>query len=349
MAVHIRQEGGALRLTLCRPEAIHALTTGMCADLSQALLEWRDEAGGGAVMIDHAGGRGFCAGGDVAQVRRLVQAGDAASARAFFCAEYRLDHLLFSSAAPVITFMDGVTMGGGMGLALPARYRIATQNSLLAMPEGAIGLFPDVGACWHLARLPGHLGRFLVLTGARLDGAEALWAGLATHYLPSESLPEAKARIAADPAPAAIEQVLGELSVIPPPARLAGNAARIAALFADRTLEGILAALATDGSRWAEKERQAIGRSCPTSAKVALRLLEEARAQTDFAAQMAREYALAARMIARPDFAEGVRAVLVDKDLAPRWQPADPAAVSPGMIAALFAPPGPAEGWSPLI
>ncbi len=167
--------------------------------MSEALLGWRDDPAIEAVLIDHAEGRGFCAGGDVALVRRSALEDGGAAGRAFFFAEYRLNHLLFTYPKPVVAFMDGVTMGGGVGISQPARYRVATENTLFAMPEGAIGLFPDVGAGWYLPRLKGRTGAFMALTGARLDGAECLWAGLATHYLPSERLAEAKARIAEAP------------------------------------------------------------------------------------------------------------------------------------------------------
>lgn len=341
--VIVRREGAAGHISLNRPKALHALTQAMCEAISAALLEWRSDPGVEAVILDHAEGRGFCAGGDVAMVRRsTLEDGDAAG-RAFFHAEYRMNHLLFTWPKPVIAFMDGVTMGGGVGLALPARYRVATENTLFAMPEGAIGLFPDVGAGWYLPRLPGRIGQFLALTGARLDGAECLWAGLATHYLPSETLADAKARIVAEPQ--TIETILAEFSVEPPPARLAGNAEKIERLFASDRLEEIIHALAEDGSEWAGKERKAVTAKCPATAKVALR--QFATGRVDFAEEMALEYRLAARMIARPDFAEGVRAVLVDKDNAPRWNPATPEGVTGAMLDAIFAPLPPSEEWTP--
>jgi len=339
-----RRQGAIGHLSLNRPKALHALTRAMCETICAALREWRGDPGIAAVILDHAGGRGFCAGGDVAQVRRSVLEDGGREGRAFFLAEYRMNHWLFTLPKPVIAFMDGVTMGGGVGLALPARYRIATENTLFAMPEGAIGLFPDVGAGWFLPRLPGRIGPFLALTGARLDGAECLWAGLATHYLPSDRVAEAKARIAAQPA--AADAVLADLSAAPPPARLAGNAERIARLFASDSLEGILAALEGDPSTWATKELKAVMAKCPTSAKVALR--QFAQSASDFAGEMALEYRLAARMIARPDFAEGVRAVLVDKDNAPRWQPATAQDVTQDMLDAIFAPLPEQEEWTPL-
>lgn len=336
--------GSVGRLTLNRPRALHSLNQAMCDLLASALLEWRDDPAIEGVILDHAPGtRGFCAGGDVVAVRQSVLDDGGVAARAFFLAEYRLNHLLYTYPKPVIAWMDGVTMGGGVGLALPCSFRVATENTLLAMPEGAIGLFPDVGAGLYLSRLPGQLGKFLALTGARLDGAECLWAGLATHYLASDNLDEAKAAIAREPG--AADEILRDLSSTPPPARLERNAARIERLFSPDTLEAILAALSADDSDWAGKEWKAVAAKCPATAKVALRQL--ATAPADFAAEMAREYALACRMIARRDFAEGVRAVLVDKDNAPRWQPATPEAVTPEMLDAIFAPLPPSEEWTP--
>jgi len=343
--VIIRRTGPVGHISLNRPKALHALTTPMCEAISAALLEWRDDAEIAAILLDHAGDtRGFCAGGDVAMVRRSALEDGGAAGRAFFLAEYRMNHLLFTCPKPIAAFMDGVTMGGGVGLALPCRIRIATENTLFAMPEGAIGLFPDVGAGWYLPRLPHRIGPFLALTGARLDGPECLWAGLATHYLPGERLAEAKARIAADPA--ALDTVLADCSAEPPPARLAGNAGKIERLFASDILEEIIAALLADDSKWAGKELTAVIAKCPTTAKVALR--QFARPQPDFAAEMALEYRLAARMIARADFAEGVRAVLVDKDNTPVWVPSTPEGVTDEMLDAIFAPLPAEEEWTPL-
>jgi len=343
--VIIRREGSVGRISLHRPKALHALTAAMCEAISAALLEWRDDPEVAAVILDHAEGRGFCAGGDVTMVRRSALEDGGTAGRAFFHAEYRMNHLLFTYPKPVVAFMDGVTMGGGVGLALPCRYRVATENTLFAMPEGAIGLFPDVGAGWYLPRIPGRVGPFLALTGARLDGAECLWAGLATHYLASERLPEAKALIASEPA--RIETILASHASASPPARLAGNAERIVRLFASDRLEDVLAALAADPSEWSAKELKAVASKCPTTAKVALRQFAENADKADFAEEMALEYRLAARMIMRPDFAEGVRAVLVDKDNVPRWDPATPERVTDEMLDAIFAPLPPGEEWTP--
>ena len=341
--VLIHRDGPVGRISLNRPEALHALTQRMCEDISVALLGWREDTRVEAVILDHAEGRGFCAGGDVGQVRRSALSDGGASGRAFFRAEYRMNHLLFTYPKPVVAFMDGVTMGGGVGLALPCRWRVATPNTLFAMPEGAIGLFPDVGAGWYLPRLKGRIGQFLALTGAWLDGAECLWAGLATHYLPLEALPGTKSRIERNPK--MIEAILDEPAGEVPPARLAANAEPIARLFASDRLEGVLAALENDPSEWGAKELTAVAAKCPTTAKVALR--QFAASRSDFAAEMELEYRIATRMMMRADFAEGVRAVLVDKDNAPRWSPATPEAVADEMLDAIFAPLPPGEEWTP--
>lgn len=339
------REGAIGRLSLNRAKALNSLTLNMCEMMADALTQWRDDDSVAAVIIDHSTKvRGFCAGGDVVTVRRSTLDDGGATGRAFFMAEYRLNHLLFTYPKPVITFMDGITMGGGVGLSMPATFRVATENTRFAMPEGAIGLFPDVGAGYFLPRLPGQLGKFLALTGAQLDGAECLWAGIATHYLDSEDLAEAKEMIAREPA--AADEILHDLATPAPKPRLEGNSARIDKLFAPDTLEGILSALESDDSTWAAKELRAVAAKCPTSAKVALRQL--ATAPDDFAAEMAREYTLAARMIMRADFAEGVRAVLVDKDNKPRWQLQTAEDVTGQMLDAIFAPLPDGEEWVPI-
>ncbi|MGZ3172047.1 MAG: enoyl-CoA hydratase/isomerase family protein [Croceibacterium sp.] len=343
--VHLHTHDRAGHVSLARPKTLHALTKAMCEAMSEALLGWRADPEIEAVLIDHAEGRGFCAGGDVALVRRSALEDGGAAGRAFFFAEYRLNHLLFTYPKPVVAFMDGVTMGGGVGISQPAKYRVATENTLFAMPEGAIGLFPDVGAGWYLPRLKGRTGAFMALTGARLDGAECLWAGLATHYLPSERLADAKARIAE--APGQIAAILDDLSVGPPGARIAGNAEKIDRLFAADTLENIVAALEAEPSEWAAKELNAVVTKCPATAKVALRELAEGARRSDFADEMRAEYRLAARMMLRPDFAEGVRAVLIDKDNTLRWNPATPEGVTAEMLDEIFAPLSEDAEWSP--
>ena len=344
--VLIRREGAVGILSLNRPQAIHSLTLAMVHAMTAALLEWRDDPAVQAVILDHAEGRGFCAGGDIAELRESIVNAGGVTARQFFHDEYQLDHLIKTYPKPFISFIDGIVMGGGVGISQPARYRVATENTRFAMPETGIGLFPDVGGSWYLARLPHRIGQFLVLTGARLDGAECLWAGLATDYLPTATLPEAKRRIAE--APTEIKAILAEFAVEPPPARIAGNAGTIERLFAADTLEEIVAALDADPSEWAAKERAAIAPKAPLSSKVALRQLLEGTAIDDFADILTMEYRIASRLIMRPDFAEGVRALIVDKDNAPRWNPATAEDVDDALVDSIFAPLPANEEWTPL-
>ena len=343
--VLIRREGSAAFLSLNRPKAIHALNQAMDHAMTQALLAWRDDPAVKAVIIDHAEGRGFCAGGDIAFLRNSALTDGGKSGLRFFYEEYQLNHLLMTYPKPVVAFMDGITMGGGVGISQPAKFRVATEHTRFAMPESGIGLFPDVGGGWHLSRLPGRMGQFLALTGARLDGAECLWTGLATHYLPSEALAEAKERIAHGHEPG---QVLSALSVTPPPPKIEAHAAAIARHFASDRYEDILASLEADDSEWAAKELAALHTKSPQTCKVALRQLHDSLLCADFAANMVMEYRIASRVLTLPDFAEGVRAVIVDKTGDPQWNPATAEDVTDALIDSIFAPLPAEEEWKPL-
>jgi enoyl-CoA hydratase len=316
----------------------------MCTQILSALTDWSKDEHVAAVMIDHAEGRGFCAGGDI---RMLAESGakDGADARAFFHVEYRMNHRLFTYAKPTVAFMDGITMGGGVGLALPCDFRIATENTKFAMPETGIGLFPDVGGGWYLSRLPGRTGQYLALTGHRLDGAECHALGLATHYLSSDTLEQAKARIAADPQD--IARILDDLATPAPDARILAQRDAIDRLFASDELEAIFAALAADDSDWAKEQLATLGTKSPQTMKVSLRLLHEGAMMPTFEDEMRQEYAVGAHVVQRHDFLEGVRAVIVDKDNAPNWQPATPEGVTDHVIEQIFAPLPDAEAWAP--
>lgn len=339
-------EGAAGKLSLNRPKALHSLTLDMCHAMSSALTAWASDDAVKAVILDHAEGRGFCAGGDINLLRESALNDGGVSGRKFFHDEYQLNHQMFTYEKPIVAFMDGITMGGGVGISQPCKFRVATEKTRFAMPETGIGLFPDVGGGWYLSRLGGRLGQFLALTGARLDGAECLWTGLATHYLPSEKLEEAKARIAEHPE--RIARILGELSAPTPDARIAGNADKIAKHFASDRYEDILASLDADESDWAAKERGTLGTKSPQTCKVALRQLAESEKLDDFADNMAMEYRIASRVLTRPDFAEGVRAVIVEKTHDPKWDPATPEGVSDELIDQIFAPLPADKEWKPL-
>lgn len=346
------REGRLGLLTLNRPEALHALNLDMVERLTTELLAWRDDAGVAAVLLDHAPGtRGFCAGGDI---RMLAESGarDGVEAKAFFHAEYRLNHLIHTFPKPIVALIDGVTMGGGVGLSVHAPIRIATERTVFAMPETGIGLFPDVGGGWFLPRLPDQIGVWLALTGARLKAADCLVAGVATHFIPTELIGAARAQIAgaaqtADPA-RAIASGLDALDEPAGPARELSDAnrQRIAACFGFDTLEAIIAALDADGSQWAQAQIATLAQKSPQTLKVALRQIRAGGAMADFADVMAMEYRIGARVVSRPDFLEGVRAVIIDKDNAPRWNPATLAGVDDGLLDAIFAPLPAGEEWT---
>ena len=342
------KEGLAGRLRLNRPKALHSLNRQMVRDMAAALIEWRDDPDVRIILIDHAEGRGFCAGGDVVGISQDVE-GHEAAARAFFFDEYRLNHLEYTYPKPGVAFMDGVTMGGGVGIGCPCRYRVATERTVLAMPETTIGIFPDVGGGRYLSRLRGRLAQFLALTGARLDGAECLKLRLATHYIPSDRLDEAKERIMAQPF--RVQAILDELSAddVPPP-RIAGNLGKIDRYFAPDRLEDIIDALdegAAEGDEWAAKEAATIRVKSPMACKVSLKLLQESPYQLHFVDEMRMEYGIMVRLIHHPDFKEGVRALLIDKDNKPNWHPTRPEAIGERDVAQFFEPLPPEEEWRP--
>lgn len=340
-----RVEGQVGRITLNRPQALHALTTAMCQTMTEALVAWRDDPAVKLILLDHSGERGFCAGGDI---RMLAEsgAGDGQAAREFFFVEYRLNHLLFEYPKPVVAVMDGVTMGGGVGLSMPARYRIATERTTFAMPETGIGLFPDVGGGWFLPRMPSHVGTWLALTGARIKAADCELAGVATDYVESARIADLKAAIVADPD--AIEGILVDYEADAGRPPLAVHKDEIDRLFAADSLEAIFAALKSEGTEWAGEQLKVMQTKSPQTMKVALRQLRLGRNMGSFAENMTMEYRIGARVVQRHDFLEGVRAVIVDKDNAPRWNPPTPEGVSETLLDGIFSPLPSNEEWTPL-
>ena len=341
-----RVEGRVGRLTLNRPKALHALTEAMCETMIQALDAWSRDRDVDLVLIDHGGDRGFCAGGDI---RMLAQSGygDGAEARSFFRTEYRLDHLLFHYPKPTVAVMDGLVMGGGAGIALPCRFRVATERTVFAMPETGIGLFPDVGGGWHLPRLPGKAGLWLALTGARAATADCLALGLATNYVMTARLDALKMALIAEPD--RLDRLLAEFSAPPEPAPISAILPQLNDLFNGDSVEAIFDALQADDSDWSREQLQVLATKSPQALKVAFRQLAHGAAATDFAEHMALEYRIGARLVHRHDFLQGVRAVILAKDNDPRWYPRDLAGVPDAVIDQIFAPLPADQEWTPLV
>ena len=335
--VVVAEAGGLGHLTLDRPKALNALTHGMIDAIHAALDRWQDDPRIHAVLLDGAGERAFCAGGDLRTLYDAVCAGDFDRGAAFLAAEFELDLRLARFAKPVVTVMHGVTMGGGIGVGAHARHRIVTGSSKLGMPECGIGYIPDVGGSFLLGKAPGGLGAYAALTGATLGPADALAVGLADHFIAEAELaglPEVLAGCGTD---AEIDAMLSGAAAKPEPGPLAG-AAWVERCFAGDSVVAILAALQASSEPEAKAAAQKIAGNCPTSLVVALRALREAPGLGSLEACLAREYRLAARITRRPDFREGVRAAVIDKDRNPKWRPATLAEVDPTEVDGCFAP-----------
>jgi enoyl-CoA hydratase len=328
-----RREGAAGTILLNRPRALNALDFPMIEALAAAIAGFRADPAVRLLVLEGAGGRAFCAGGDVRRIRELSLAGDAAGVEAFFAGEYGVNGAIAAFPRPWISLIDGVCMGGGIGLSVHGSHRVVTEHALLAMPETAISLFPDVGTSYVLPRLPGALGPWLALTGARLKGAEAVEAGLATHLVPRERLAALReALLSGDAA------VVDRFAEPVPPGPIAAQRPAIDRCFGAPTIQGILAALEKEGTDWAREQIAILRRMSPTSLAASLALLQRG-AKQDLQACLATELALTRRITRHPDFIEGVRAVLVDKDNAPRWTPPSVEELDPAAIEAMFERP----------
>lgn len=332
--VTIDHRGRALWLTLDRPAALNALTHTMCNTIQRALYDSIADTSVALVVIEGAGDRAFCAGGDVVAMHTAGRAGPDAW-EAFFRDEYRTNQTIARYPEPYVALLDGVTMGGGVGLSIHGRYRVATERTLVAMPETAIGMIPDVGGTHALPRLPGELGMWLALTGARLKAADAYYADIATHVVPVERLTLLRELLAAGDEP--VEAVLTTLHTDPGEAPLAGYRDAIDFHFAHDSVEGIVASLAT-GDDWALAQAATLAKMSPTALKLTHRALR-AGAGDDIEGALRTEYRIVSHLRENHDFFEGVRALLIDKDKTPTWSPATLAEVDDTRLDAYFAEP----------
>lgn len=327
--------GGVATVTLNRPEALNALTLAMVRSLDAWLADCAADAAVRVIVIQGAGERAFCAGGDV---RALYDAGLSGGdlPAVFYRREYALNHRIHGLEKPYVALLDGITMGGGVGVSVHGSHRVATERTLFAMPETGIGLFPDVGGSYFLPRLPGAIGMYLALTGARLAAADCLYAGIATHCVAGARLDELRHALTRD---GDVDRALGGLHWDPGAAPLAAHRDAIDRCFAAASVAEIIAALEAERTDWAAQQLKILGGKSPTSLKVTVRQLR-AGAGIGFAEALRMEYRLTQACMAGHDFYEGVRAAVIDKDRRPKWRPARLDQVTEAAVDAYFAPLG---------
>lgn len=343
--VRFEVQGAIGCITLDRQRALNSLTLDMIRAMQVQLDAWAEDPKIGAILIEGAGEKSFCAGGDVVAVRRSrLEEGETGQPTKlmldFFGEEYRLNRSISDYPKPYIALLDGVTMGGGVGISVHGNFRIATERTLFAMPETGIGLFPDVGGGWFLPRCPGELGTYLALTGALVKAADCLYIEAATHYVPSESLPALRAELLTldleGDAAGRISVLLSEHATAAGDAPLAEHRAVIDSAFAYDRVEDILAALKADGGSFAEETVAMLEHRSPTSLKVTLEMVRRGARCASLAEDLEMEFTMVQSFMVADDFFEGVRALLVDKDRSPKWTPAALEEVSPEMVAAYF-------------
>ena len=334
-----RLEGRLGRITLNRPKALNALTLAMVRDMDAALWRFERDDAVTAVLIDGAGTRGLCAGGDIRAIYQACIAGDPAPIL-FWQEEYRLNIHIARYRKPLVAIMDGIVMGGGVGISAHASRRVVTDTTVVAMPEVAIGFVPDVGGTFLLAEAPGELGTHVALTAGRIGAADAIALRLADHHVARTALPELIVALQHCASSEDVDHALRAAGSDPGPSGLAAERGWIDAAYAADTVEEVQARLAAQASDGARGAREAMARMSPTSLKLTLRALREARRLDDLQACLAMELRIGVASLGRPDLPEGIRAMVVDKDMAPRWSPATLDAVSDDLVASYFRPIG---------
>ncbi|KAK9878938.1 hypothetical protein WA026_003759 [Henosepilachna vigintioctopunctata] len=322
-------------ITLNRPKVLNALDLSMVRKIVPALKNWEKE-NKTCVIIKGAGGKSFCAGGDVKNIAADGMKGGKKGYE-FFREEYAMNGIIGNYKIPYIALIDGIVMGGGVGLSVHGKYRVATEKSLFAMPETQIGLFPDVGGSYFLPRLEGKLGIYLALTGERLKGVDLVKAKIATHYTPSEQLPELEESLLKCVNSADIENTLNKYNTLDDkPFILKSNIDKINFCFNSATVEEILNKLEKDGSSWAQKTLETLHKMSPTSLKVTLKILQDG-SKLSLMEALKVEYRVAAGCLSHHDFYEGVRALLIDKDQKPKWNPSKITDVTDDIVNSHFA------------
>lgn len=335
--VLLEQRGRIGLIALNKPKALNALSLSMIHAIEPQLKSWAIDDGIDAVVIQGAGEKAFCAGGDI---RDLYEGRGTDFGPTYYAAEYKLNVLIHTYPKPYIALMDGVTMGGGVGMSVHGSHRVVTDRILFAMPETGIGLFPDIGASWFLPCCPGEIGMYLGLTGHRLRAADTLYAGIGDVHVPADKLDSLlDAFVAATALDGdGVAAILRDFAVDPGEASLAAHRDAIDRCFAGESVEDILARLAAEDSDWARAQIETISGKSPTALKVTYRQLREGARIESIADIMTMEYRLADRSFRGHDLFEGIRAVVIDKDGAPKWNPTTLDAVSEADVDEYFQP-----------
>jgi enoyl-CoA hydratase/carnithine racemase len=327
-------------VTLNRPSALNALTHEMVCALHAQLDAWQIDHEIKAIIVRGTGEKAFCAGGDIRKIYD-ARSDNSLSIKQFFWDEYRLNQRIFHYPKPYIALLDGITMGGGVGIAIHGTYRVATERFIFAMPETSIGFFPDVGGSYFLPRCKNEIGSYLGLSGARLKVADTAYLGLTTHFINAEKIPAfidelASSNLGGQPEEA-IKIIIQKYHQQPEEAPLLAYQKDIQTCFAHTSVEAIIAALQARGNEWCTNLATLLLSKSPTSLKVTLEQLRKGKEQT-FDACMQMEYRMVIRFLQSHDFYEGIRAVIVDKDQKPKWQPAELSAVTSAMVNHYFVP-----------
>jgi enoyl-CoA hydratase len=328
----VREHGALRRITLNRPKALNALTLDMCVTMLALLRGWADDPAVGAVLLDGAGERGLCAGGDIRALYDAAKSGDHSQAEQFWATEYYLDAYIARYPKPFVAVMDGLVMGGGVGLSAHGAYRIVTERSAIALPEVGIGYTPDIGASFRLARTPGFAGTYLALTAERANAVDAIYCGLADVHIATAKLGELPPVLAACRSTDDVRTRLAALASPPAAGKIEGAQSWIDTCFGADDVETIVARLAETTDAAAQAALAAMRKMSPTSLKVTLRNVRDAARFKRLEQSFQQDYRISLACLTGHDFTEGIRAQIVDKDRNPRWQPDTLEGVTPAIV-----------------
>jgi enoyl-CoA hydratase/carnithine racemase len=332
--ISIRIEGKAGRITLTRPDVLNALSAGMAAAMEEALTRWQEDDAVELVVIDAQGDKAFCAGGDVEDLYASGRAGDFEYGRKFWSDEYRLNALIANYPKPYVAFLQGFTMGGGVGIGCHGFFRIVCENSQIAMPECQIGLVPDVGGSFLLANAPGRMGDYLGLAGIRMNPSDAIFAGFADTYVPYKHWEALKAELCESGDPDIVDDYAEEIA----PSALLKIRKEVDKVFKPSSLLNCLAGLEASEAPWAVEAAKLIRRACPLSVACAFDIIRRARSFKQIERALELEYRFTSRSISDGEFLEGIRAQVIDKDRKPDWRIKRIEDVTPEKIAEMLAP-----------